>query len=134
MKEKKPYTTPVIKKYSRIEDMPSSQRPIAKILLQEAVGEYDSIIDRERRWVSLSEDFAALLGYRVMDLVGRKIDDLTVPESTDLDFAFKVFFQIGTMDRVLIFLHREGKKVVVRYRARLADDFSYAEVKPLLVA
>ena len=82
----------------------------------------------------MSEDFAALLGYRVMDLIGRKIDEFTEPDSTDLDFAFQVLSQFGKMDRVLIFVHRNGMKVVVRYKARLADEFSYGEVKPLLVA
>jgi len=131
---KKPYVRPEITKYSRIEDMPVSQQAAASEIVEKLAKDYDSIVDRDRRWVSVSENFASILGYRVMDLVGRRVDDFTTPGSMDLDFVFDIFFRIGEMDRLWMFKHNSGKSVVVRYRARLTDEFSFAQVKPLLVA
>ncbi len=93
-----------------------------------------TIIDKERRLVSVSEAFARTLGYRTMDIVGRPIDDFTAPNTIDIEFVFNAFFKLGEMDGIWIFQHRDGRKVVAHYHARLNNNHSYADIEPLLVA
>jgi len=97
-------------------------------------GTLTTVVDKERRFISVSEGFAKTLGYRIMDLIGRRIDDFTAPGSIDIEFVFGAFRKLGEMDGIWIFQHREGRKVVVHYRARLREDHSFAEIEPLLVA
>jgi hypothetical protein len=75
-----------------------------------------------------------LLGYRTMDLIGKKIDDFTVKGSVDIEFAFEAQSRLGEMDGMWMFRHRAGHNILVHYHARLASGFSHAELTPLLVA
>jgi hypothetical protein len=57
-----------------------------------------------------------------------------VPGSIDIRFVFEGFFRVGKMDGLWMFTHGRGKRVIVRYRPRLNDNVSYAEIQPLLLA
>src|SRR6185369_3525992 len=130
---KKRYQPPRVTKYASVRDLPAHLKQPAEELLIEA-GTLTTVVDKERRFISVSEGFAKTLGYRIMDLIGRRIDDFTAPGSIDIEFVFGAFRKLGEMDGIWIFQHREGRKVVVHYRARLREDHSFAEIEPLLVA
>ena len=130
---KRPYQLPVVRKFECVEDLPGHQREAAKRLLDE-VEELVTIIDTDRRWVSVSEPFARLLGYRTMDMIGKKVDDFIVENSVDIRFAFRALTQIGEMDGMWMFRHRDGQKILVHYHARFSSGMSHAELQPLLVA
>ena len=130
---KKPYQSPELRKYNDLRELPAHLKSAAQEILLE-VGALTTIMDRERRLVSVSEAFARTLGYRTMELIGRPIDDFTVPNTIDIEFVFNAFFKLGEMDGIWIFQHRDGRKVVAHYRARLNNDHSYTDIKPLLVA
>lgn len=130
---KRPYVSPRLNKFAGIQDVPPHLRDAAEDLLLET-GVVSNVLDRERRFLSVSEGFARMLGYRTMELIGRRVDEVTAPGSIDIDFVFRTFAQVREMDGIWIFLHRDGHRVVVHYHARLSDEYTYAELQPLLVA
>jgi PAS domain S-box-containing protein len=130
---KRPYTSPKTERFSSADQLTQHLQPVVRDLLSEGK-ELTTVLDKDRRWVSVSEGFANMLGYRVMDLIGRRIDDITVPGSIDIDFVFDAYSRLREMDGVWVFRHRDGRSVVVHYRAHLTETYSYAKLEQLLVA
>lgn len=130
---KRPYYAPEVKKVERVEDLTAQQRQAVKEVMGE-IADLAMIVDRDRRWVSVTESFARLLGYRTMDMIGKRVDDFTVEHSVDIQFVFKALMQIGEMDGIWMFRHRDGHNILVHYHSRLASGLSHAKLTPLLVA
>jgi PAS domain S-box-containing protein len=130
---KRPYQAPQVTKFRRLEEMPLGLQQVASELIKD-LAHIETIVDEERRWVSVTESFARLLGYRRMDLIGQKIDDLTVKGSVNIEFAFEALSRLGEMDGMWMFRRRDGHNVLVHYHARLASGLRHAELTPLLVA
>jgi PAS domain S-box-containing protein len=92
------------------------------------------VFDEHRMYRFVSESFAQALGYRPEELIGKRIDDITVEKSVDLDFVFKAFLELGEMDGLWLCKHRNGSYLLIHYHARLTLDGLYAEAEPLSIA
>lgn len=83
---------------------------------------YLTIIDLDHRYVEVSDDFCRLVGYGRHELIGRKYDELTAPNTSDIEGVYKMFRELGHMQGLWILLHREGTRILVRYKCHLRED------------
>jgi PAS domain-containing protein len=90
-----------------------------------------TVVNSDRQWVSVSDAFSKFLGYEQGEMIGKSVDDFTVPNSVDIEFVFNALFRLGEMDGLWALRHRSGESLVVHYRARLSGGLSYAEIRPV---
>lgn len=124
---KRPYSPPRVTKYSNVSELPEHLR-------HELVDKLVTICDEHRTYRFVSESFAHALGYRSEELIGKRIDDITVEKSVDLDFVFQAFLELGEMDGLWLCKHRNGRHVLLHYHARVTSDGFYAEAESLSMA
>ena len=129
---KRPYTTPSLVKFGTLEDLPLSLRAAALQLLKQGTP-FTAITARDHRWVSISEPFATLLGYGTPELIGHTVDEFTSPGSIDVESAFDACFRLGESEGMWLFDRRNGSRVLVNYHARVSDQHSFAQFRPLLI-
>jgi PAS domain S-box-containing protein len=84
--------------------------------------EYTALVDRNRKYVQVSDSFCKLLGYQREELIGRKYDDLTAPRTNNVQTVFDLFMKSGYMHGIWILVHRRGTRILVRYEAWLRPD------------
>jgi PAS domain S-box-containing protein len=84
--------------------------------------EYTALVDRDRKYVQVSDSFCKLLGYQREELIGRKYDDLTAPRTNNVQTVFDLFMKSGYMHGIWILVHRRGTRILVRYEAWLRPD------------
>src|SRR3954453_7092463 len=110
---KKVYTPPEIKKFSAPSELPKHLRSaLAEVLNSELT----VLLDEHRVYQLVSPQFANLLGYDSDELTGKKLDDITVKGTVDIDFIFDAFLKLGEMDGLWMFRDRNGKGVLFHYR------------------
>lgn len=131
--EKKDYETPVFNRYKTIDELPVKLRTVAQEILKEQPA-LRVMLDEQHRSVSVSEEFAHLLGYKSRELLGRPIDDITSKGTVDIDFNFRVFRRFKETKGLWLFEGRQGKKLLCRYKATRVADKVVAEFTPLLVS
>lgn len=127
LRVKRPYSPPRITKYRNVSELPEHLR-------RELVDKLITLIDEHRTYRFVSESFAQAIGYRPEELIGKRVDDITVEKSVDLDFVFKAFLALGEMDGLWLCKHRNGGHVLFHYHARVTFDGLYAEAEPLPTA
>jgi PAS domain S-box-containing protein len=131
--KRKPYITPQLSQYKSVEELPAKFRGLAsEILASEPV--LKVVVDDERRYRSVSEEFARMLGYTATELVGIRVDDITASDAVDIEFAFRVSRRFGEMRGLWLFRSRDGRKLLCRYHAVRTRSEFVAELKPVLVA
>jgi PAS domain S-box-containing protein len=80
-------------------------------------------LDVDRKCVAASDGFCKVLGYRRQDLVGKKLDDITVPRTNDIAVVCDLFQQSRYMHGIWVFRNRsKTAKIFMRYEARLRED------------
>ena len=129
---KKTYISPEIKKRS-IEQLPPHLRWAMLDIFAEQ-SKFTVILDEQRRYTSVPQEFASLLGYKPEEMIGLKIDDITPPDTVDIDSIFREFLQTGKREGFWLFSSRAGKRLLVTYRAKKGESASEAEYVPLLFA
>jgi PAS domain S-box-containing protein len=92
------------------------------------------VVDEKHRYVSVSEEFARLLGYTARELTGKLVEDITVQNTVDIDFTFRASKKLGEMQGLWLFEGRYGKRLLCSYRARPHHATYTAELRPLLIA
>ena len=88
--------------------------------------QYITVVDRDRKYVEVSDSFCQLVGYQREELVGMRYDDLTAPNTNDIPTVFGLFQKLGYMHGLWLLVSREGTRILVRYEAWLRPD-SYIE-------
>jgi PAS domain S-box-containing protein len=83
---------------------------------------YRTVIDMDRRYVYVSDDFCKLVGYTREELIGKRYDDLTAPETNDLRTVFNLFCQLEYMHGLWMLVARGGARILVRYESWLRPD------------
>jgi PAS domain S-box-containing protein len=53
------------------------------------------VVDNDRKFVEVSDDFCQLVGYEREELLGRPYDELTAPNSIDIQKVFRLFARLG---------------------------------------
>ena len=129
--QKKTYISPQITKYSTVSDVPQDLKANIADLLDLT---FSVAFDEQRVYRHVPPEFARLLGYESEELAGKRIDDITVHGTVDIDFVFNAFLQLGEMDGLWLFRDREGKSRLFRYHARRQHDQLTADFQPLPLA
>jgi PAS domain S-box-containing protein len=132
MPKRKPYTPPGVIRYETGEEYPDWTRGIVRSLRQELEApfevepQYVTVVDRDRKYVEVSDRFCQLVGYQREELIGKQYDDLTAPNTNDIPTVFGLFQKLGYMHGMWMLVSREGTRILVRYEAWLRPD-SYIE-------
>ncbi|HXM99993.1 MAG TPA: PAS domain-containing protein [Candidatus Dormibacteraeota bacterium] len=131
MSEKKPYTRPSFIRYESEAEYPEWTRSIVKTLRQELGApqvepQYVTVVDSDRNYVEVSDGFCQLVGYQREELIGKRYDDLTAPNTNDIPIVFDLFQKLGYMHGMWMLVSREGTRILVRYESWLRPD-SYIE-------
>ena len=84
--------------------------------------DYTTVVDREHKYVEVSDSFCKLVGYTREELIGKKYDELTAPNTNDIPTIFRLFLEEGYMHGLWMLVHRTGTRVLVRYEAWLRQD------------
>lgn len=89
----------------------------------EISGEYVVFVDANRRYVDVTEGVCSLLGYSRAELLGKTIDDITAPEIKEsIPGTFNQYVNSGGLSGEFLLLARNGRKVPIRYDARVFPD------------
>ena len=83
---------------------------------------YKTVIDLDRRYVYVSDEFCKLVGYTREELIGTRYDDLSAPETNDLRTVFNLFCQLEYMHGLWMLVARGGNRILVRYESWLRPD------------
>jgi PAS domain S-box-containing protein len=126
--DKKPYTPPHIISYlpdqvpewivecfqNHLEVSGPSKPRVAPI--------YTTVVDSDRRYVWVSDNFCELLGYNSDELVGKRYDEVTAPTTSDIPVTARMFKKLGYMHGLWMLIHRTGERILIRYEAWLRAD------------
>ena len=130
---KKKYISPKVTKFNSIDQLPAHLHSVASQMLAEQ-SKFVVTIDEQRRYVSVPEEFASLLGYSSGEIIGLKIDDLTPEGMVDVDAIFREFLRSGKREGFWLFTSRNGRRLLVTYRAKKENSTIEAEYVPLFLA
>jgi PAS domain S-box-containing protein len=83
---------------------------------------YTAIVDRDRKYVDVSESFCELVGYKSEELIGTRYDHITALNSADIPTTHRLLFRLGYMHGLWMFVHRTGYRILTRYEAWLRPD------------
>ena len=83
---------------------------------------YTSVTDSDRKYVEVSESFCELVGYKKEELIGRRYDDLTALDTTDIQTTYALFDNLGYMHGLWMLVHRTGYRILIKYEAWLRAD------------
>ncbi len=132
----KRYKPPRFVRYESEADYPGWARDAVKSMRQEMAAnssdscevkpEFVTVVDSERRFVQVSDSFCQLLGYRREELIGKPYDDVTTPNTNDVQTVFNLFAKQGYMHGLWMLTSRRGTHVLVRYESWIRPD-SYIE-------
>jgi PAS domain S-box-containing protein len=101
----------------------TSQGAEEKSALEAIVADdYRTVIDMDRRYVYVSDEFCKLVGYSREELVGTRYDDLSAPDTNDLRTVFNLFCQLEYMHGLWMLVARSGARILVRYESWLRPD------------
>ena len=126
--EKKPYTPPRV-----IPSVPEQVPEWIVECLQNDLGIrepsgprassiYTTIVDSDRRYVWVSDNFCELLGYKIDELIGKRYDEVTAPTTSDIPVTARMFKKLGYMHGLWMLIHRTGERILIRYEAWLRAD------------
>ena len=83
---------------------------------------YTTLVNSDRKYVWVSDNFCELLGYKVEELVGKRYDEVTAPTNNDIPVTFSMFKKLGYMHGLWMLIHRTGERILIRYEAWLRAD------------
>jgi PAS domain-containing protein len=128
--DKKPYTPPRLFPY-RSDQVPEwfsrylTDPLVASAFARRVVAPlYTAVVDSDRKYVSASDSFCQLLGYKSEELIGKTYDEVTAPKTANIPLTFSLFQSLGYMHGLWMLVHRTGGRILIRYESWLrADSF-----------
>ena len=84
--------------------------------------QYITVVDRERRYIEVSDDFCKLVGYHRDELLKKKYDDLTASSTNNVETVYSLFEKLGYMHGLWMLVSREGTRILIRYESWLRSD------------
>ena len=123
MSTKRLYVSPCLTAYEP-EDLPEWMRPPRRDFFEGAkvAPTYTAVVDRDHKYVDVSEGFCELVGYKMEELIGMPYDRLTAVDSADIPTTYRLFSRLGYMHGLWMLVHRTGYRILVRYEAWLRPD------------
>jgi PAS domain S-box-containing protein len=132
MSPKRPYIPPLVVRHDSDSEFPEWKRNLIRSMCPEqksnlsssavATHDYSTLVDLDRRYVHVSDDFCRLLGYEREALIGKRYDDVSAPETNDTLTVFNLFCQLEYMHGLWMLVTRSGTRILVRYEAWLRSD------------
>ena len=136
MSSGKPYIPPRFIRYGSEADYPDPAPNAVKSMRQklaanssascEVKPEFVTVVDRDRKFIQVSDSFCQLLGYRREELIAKPYDNVTAPNTNDIQTVFNLFAKQGYMHGLWMLASRRGTHVLVRYESWIRPD-SYIE-------
>ena len=83
---------------------------------------YTTVVDQDRKYVHVSNNFSELVGYKIEELIGTQYDHLTVPNTADIPTTYTMFSKLGYMHGLWMLNHRTGHRILIRYEAWARPD------------
>src|SRR6266478_8064488 len=128
MDNKKPYTPPCMIQYPA-DQLPEYltrlfKRDLAALGIEKrpAASRYTTVIDNDRKYVEVSDNFCELLGYNSEELIGKRYDEVTAANTSDIPVTSSMFKKLGYMHGLWMLVHRTGERILIRYEAWLRAD------------
>lgn len=128
----KPYSPPRVTRHRSESEYPEWTRSTVELvrqgielnssLLSSIDRHYIAVIDNDRHYVQVSENFCTLLGYSRPEILAKRVDDLTAPDTNDIQTVFDLFARLGYMHGLWMLVARKGTRILVRYEAWLRAD------------
>jgi PAS domain-containing protein len=87
-----------------------------------AGSDYVAVVDNDRKFVEVSDNFCQLVGYEREELLGKRCDELTAPNTYDIEKFVRLFAKVGYMHGLWLLVSRGGTRVLIRYDAWLRPD------------
>jgi PAS domain S-box-containing protein len=85
--------------------------------------EYTAQLDINGKYLDISDDFCKVLGFSRKELIGKRFDAITAPNTNNISVVFELFLRNRYMHGIWIFLDRsQTTKILVRYEAWLRAD------------
>lgn len=132
MSARKPYVPPTVIRHDSDSELPAWKRNLLCSLHRERNGswpslpvvghDYVTVVDLDRRYVEVSNDFCKLVGYEREALIGKRYDELSAPETNDIPTVFSLFCQLEYMHGLWMLMSRSGTHILVRYESWLRAD------------
>jgi PAS domain-containing protein len=123
MYNKKSYVPPRLTAYDP-KDVPEGMKLLLADLFAGAhvLPTYSAVVDRDRKYVHVSESFSELVGYKVEELIGTRYDHLTALNTADIPTTYNLFSRLGYMHGLWMLVHRTGYRILIRYEAWVRPD------------
>jgi PAS domain S-box-containing protein len=80
------------------------------------------VVNHERRYVEVSDNFCKLVGYDRDELLAKKYDDLTASHTNNVEIIHDLFEKLGYMHGLWMLVSREGTRILIRYESWLRSD------------
>jgi PAS domain S-box-containing protein len=132
MRPYKSYIPPKVTRYRSEVEYPEWTKQTVQVVRQEMElkpsvlssvdPHYVAILDSNRQYIQVSDNFCLLLGYPRQELIGKKLDDLTAPETNDIAKVFELFSRLGYMHGLWMLVARKGTRILVRYESWIRPD------------
>ena len=101
----------------------------------ELEGDRVVFVDQDRRYVEATPKACELIGYEPTELIGKRIDDVSAPDSESVQKQFQIYVKDKEQEGVFVLKHKNGRTVPIRYRALvLPDGCMAAQWEPLEVS
>lgn len=84
--------------------------------------DYKAVVNRDRRFIEVSDGFCKLVGYTREELLGMLYDDLTAPNTNDIPTVMGQLQKLGYLHGLWMLVSREGTRILVRYDSWLRAD------------
>jgi PAS domain S-box-containing protein len=87
-----------------------------------AESDYVTVVNHDREFVEVSDNFCQLVGYEREELLGKQYDELTAPNTYDIEKFARLFAKLGYMHGLWLLVSRGGTRILIRYDAWVRPD------------
>jgi PAS domain S-box-containing protein len=87
-----------------------------------AGSDYVTVVNHDREFVEVSDNFCQLVGYEREELLGKQYDELTAPNTYDIEKFARLFAKLGYMHGLWLLVSRGGTRILIRYDAWVRPD------------
>jgi PAS domain S-box-containing protein len=90
------------------------------------------LLDIEGKFKRVSPEFCELVGFDVLELMGKRIDDVTASRSVNIPLHLGAVLHFGRFHGLWMFVHRDGRALLVRNDWTLLADMTIEVLSELI--
>jgi PAS domain-containing protein len=72
-----------------------------------------TVVDSDRRYVWVSDNFCELLGYKSEELIGKRYDEVTAANTSDIPVTYSMFRKLGYVHGLWMLVHRTEARILI---------------------